>query len=311
MGWDISTASYASKSYDYSGLLSANAYDMQFLSSKVYLMDYNANVIYQYSITGDDVSTLSYDSKSFDPSSESTEAIGIQFKPDGSKLYVLDNSSCIIYQYSLTGGDISTASYDSKSFDLSSQGTFFRNFVFNSDGTKLYAARDSTTIYQYTLSTPYVIDTASYDSITLDVSGEMSGSREIFIGDSGTKFYVTSADDFGIYQYTLSTPDSFSGASYASKMFIGTQGFGLISISLKSDGTVLYIADFLKTIYQYSVGGGFTPTTGYTVTYAMTGGFGAPNGGFNTYLTPYTYTYILLESGDYVLMENDDHVQRE
>jgi hypothetical protein len=51
----------------------------------------------------------------------------------------------------ISGWDISTASYDNKSFSVSSQDTNHYSLFFKSDGTKMYIAGDGP-IYQYSLS---------------------------------------------------------------------------------------------------------------------------------------------------------------
>src|SRR6056297_1306662 len=67
----------------------------------------------------------------------------------------------------------SSASYDSVSFDVSSEDTDPRSLAFNDDGTKFYVlGRTNDTIFQYSLSVAYDMSTASYDSVSFDVSGE-------------------------------------------------------------------------------------------------------------------------------------------
>lgn len=74
----------------------------------------------------------------------------INFDSSGGKLYLLDDNSNV-YQYSMTTAyDLSTATYDSKSFNFSSTDTSTQSLVFNADGTKaLMSAKIGDAIYQY------------------------------------------------------------------------------------------------------------------------------------------------------------------
>ena len=65
--------------------------------------------------------------------------------------------------------DISTGSYDSVSFSLSSQDGNMEDVVFNADGTKFYGVGLNTyAIYQYSCSSAFDLSTASYDSVSFN-----------------------------------------------------------------------------------------------------------------------------------------------
>ena len=115
-----------------------------------------------------DVSTASY-STNFDTANETTEPKDLQFNSDGSKLFVICDSTNKIFQYTTSNYSIASASYDSVSKDLS--GTFATNinaFIFNGDGTSFYIMGNDQggttpdTIYQFDMSTAYDIANASY-----------------------------------------------------------------------------------------------------------------------------------------------------
>ena len=100
-----------------------------------------------------DASTASYDSVSFDVGSQEGAPYGVAFKPDGTKMYVVGSSSDSVYQYTLsTAWDLDTASYDSVSFDVSSQESSPRGVTFKPDGTKMYLIGfGSDSVHQYSL----------------------------------------------------------------------------------------------------------------------------------------------------------------
>lgn len=66
-----------------------------------------------------------------------------------------------------------------------------------------------------------------------------SASAGIFVGDSGTKLYISDDTNNAIYQFTLPTPNSLVGASYASLSYsdVDLAGRGLF---FRPDGTSVY-----------------------------------------------------------------------
>jgi len=98
------------------------------------------NSAYQYSLsTAWDVSTASYSSVSSSVASQDGFPQGVTFSPDGTKMYVTGGGNGRIYQYSLsTAWDLSTASYSSVFFSVTSQDTAPAGFTFSPDGIKIY-----------------------------------------------------------------------------------------------------------------------------------------------------------------------------
>jgi len=89
-----------------------------------------------------DISTASYATgQSFDYSTQSANAWGIEFKPDGKKLYIHSEQDDKIYQYSLsTAWDLTTVSYDNTFYDARTKiGNVSPHGIrFKPDGTKLF-----------------------------------------------------------------------------------------------------------------------------------------------------------------------------
>jgi len=214
-----------------------------------------------------DLSAASYDNVSFDVSTQdgNPKAIffksdgtgGLFFKPDGTKMYVPDVDSDLVFQYSLsTAWDLSTASYDSVSFDVGAQSIDTEGIFFKPDGTKMYISNREDSIYQYTLSSPWDLSTASYDNVALDVSAEDSATRGVFFKPDGTKMYLAGGGDTdSVYQYSLSTAWDLSTASYDNiSANVGLQEANIYGVFLKPDGTKMYVlGNFSDTVYQYSL----------------------------------------------------------
>lgn len=204
------------------------------------------------------VDNARYNGVSFDLTGQTGQMSDVTFSRDGTKMYIIDvQTTNVILQYNLsTPFDISTAAYASLSYaaTVTSNAT---GIYFKDDGTKMYLC-DITDdeVYQFTLSTPWKIDTASYDSVSFDTSSESISPQGIFIGDSGTKMYLLdSAAPDSVYQYTLATPWDLSTATYASKsVSITAQDADPSGIVLRDDGSKLFFVGTVNdSIYAYSL----------------------------------------------------------
>lgn len=207
--WDISTATYSSKSFSVSSqTTSPVALAISADGTKMYTG--NTGTVYQYTLsTPWDISTASYASKSYTNGTNHTNLRGIFFKPDGTKVYIGDigGTPKDVFQYSLsTAWDISTASYDSKTLVVTATVGEFGEFDFNSDGTKLFfQSLDNDAVYQYSLSTAYDISTGVYDSVSFSTGSQDATSRGFVFGNSGTKFYLVGGTNKTIYQYSTTS----------------------------------------------------------------------------------------------------------
>lgn len=205
-----------------------------------------------------DISGASYLSKSFDPSAQVGSIEGMALSPDGTKLYVGDFNSGIIYQYTLgTAKDITTAVYASKSLDVSAQiGAFsLAGFALSDDGTKLYTMSFTTGhIYQYTLSVAWDISTGTYSTKNFDLTSQVTNPYAVYYRADGAKFFVGDVSSNNLYQYSIGTPDDISTASYDSVSFNTSSQVGSADgLAFSSDGTAFYNGDFSTGIfYQYA-----------------------------------------------------------
>lgn len=218
--WDLSTISYASKSF-LTSTQNGNAGPVTFKSdgTSFYVSGSTNDTVYQYDMgTAWDISTASYASKSFSVSGQETVPSGLFFKSDGTKMYMLGSGTDAIYQYTLsTAWDVSTASYDSVTFSLSAQGTSPTSLYFKSDGTQFYTT-DTNGVFKYNLSTAWDISTASYAE-TYNTTSESTSPYQSWFKSDGTKMFVLGLTNDTIYQYStvaytqtldLSTGTTFS-----------------------------------------------------------------------------------------------------
>ena len=209
--WDVSTASYANKSLAV-GAQEASPRSVQFKNdgTSVYIVGSGSDTVYQYNLTTAwDVSTGSYASKSMSVNTQDGNPRGMFFKPDGTKVYVVGVVNDTVYQYALTTAwDISTGSYDSKSFSVSAQTTFPNGVFFNTNGYEMYVignAYPNADVFKYTLSTAWDISTASYSSVSFSTASEGFYPTDLFFKPDGTKMYVSEENNNRIYQYSTGT----------------------------------------------------------------------------------------------------------
>lgn len=205
--FDLSTISYDSVS------ISVNAQESTPTTvvfnndgTKMYITGEISDAVHEYSLsTAWDLSTASYSNVNFSTSAQIAKSICLRFSTDGTKMYVISEASTRpIYQYSLsTAFDVSTASYDSVTFNLSSQDTEAQSISFNTDGTKMYMIGTATDrVHQYSLSTGFDLSTASYDSVTFVTSGQQGVAVSLVFSSDGTKMYVTGLTPYATFQYS-------------------------------------------------------------------------------------------------------------
>ena len=213
-----------------------------------------------------DLSSASQGSVSFSVGSQAVAPFGLVFNSDGSKMYVADLGENSVYQYSLsTSFNLSTTSYDNSSFSFSSQfGSNLTGISISPDGTKMYAATyNGNSVYQYTLSTPYDVSTASYDSVSFSASSQSTSIRDVFITSDGAKMYITGGLNYSIFEYTLSTPYDLSSASYEGGFSVFSQETAPTGMALNPEGTQMFvIGSTSDSVHQYTL------STAYDVTSA-------------------------------------------
>jgi sugar lactone lactonase YvrE len=253
--WNINTGSYTSKTFSIDSQESqAQAIFFKPDGTKFYAVGISSDRIYQYSLsTAWDISTASYDTVNVLVSGQETSPRGLFFKPDGTACYVLGNSSDRIYQYSLsTAWDISTASYASKSFLVSSQEGNPQEIFFKTDGTACYIVGSNDRVYQYSLSTAWDISTASYASKSFSVATQETNPVAMFMKPDGTKFYVIGTNQDRIYQYSMSTAWDVSTASYTSVNYEpgNDSPRGLF---IRPDALAFFTVSIAGDVYQYSL----------------------------------------------------------
>jgi hypothetical protein len=154
--------------------------------------------------------------------------------------------------------DLSSVTYDSVYFDVNSYDGAMQGASFSTDGTKLFMSGASgDNVYQFSLSTAYDISTLSYDSVTLDVSAKEATSRDVFISSDGAELYVVGSSSDSVHQYSLSTANDLSTATFSNSFSVSSQTSNPYAIYITSDGTKMYIGEFSSKVHQYTLSTAF------------------------------------------------------
>lgn len=133
------------------------------------------------------------------------------------------------------------------------------------DGTEYYLMiNDDNTFFacqQYTMSVPWDVETATLTNTFDFYADNTYFSHGIYIGDSGSKAFVTSQNSGEIRQYTLSSPWDISTASYdtVNETLVDANG-----ITFSPDGLNMYIASGTNptnTLNDYSLSGAWDLST--------------------------------------------------
>ena len=255
---DLGSGSYDSKEYS----VARNDISMKADGTK-WIGKTLAGVFYSYSMsTAFDITTSSQTSTIDLGSDTGSSAQGLHVKPDGTKFYVIDLTNTRVLQFAMSSAwDVSTASYESKLFNLSSQESSPRDITFSEDGTKMYAVGiGSDAVFQYTLSSAWDVSTASYASKSLDVSSEDAAPIGLDISRNGKNLVVGGAAGNDVNQYNLTTAFDVSTGSYSSTISTMNNGYFPALAGETSETTKLYVTSN-NVIRQYSVGGSLPNVT--------------------------------------------------
>lgn len=204
--WDLSSSSYANSS-----LSATSAFGLYFKTdgTRLYYINNSIDKIIQVDLsTAWDLSTAGTEVQGAPAVGNIVR--GVRFSSDGTKMYSSDRSNTQIEQFNLsTAWDISSSSASStpsQTFNVGSQGTQPAIYAFNPDGTKMWVTDSSNdSIYEYSLSTAWSVSSASYSSISFDLSSEMTTPIGGQFKPDGNKMYIAGSTNNKVYQYSVST----------------------------------------------------------------------------------------------------------
>jgi DNA-binding beta-propeller fold protein YncE len=224
------------------------------------------------------VSTASY-VQNTSVASQDTSPVGLFFKPDGTKMYVLGSAGDKVYEYDLSlAWVITTASY-LQSFSVVSQDPNPSGLSFKPDGTKMYVTGGfGQDINEYNLSTAWDVTTASYLQ-NYSVVLQDTQPKNTFFKPDGTKMYVVGFSGRDVNEYNLSTAWDVTTASYSQNFVVQVQETSPLGIFFRPDGGRMYVVGTSSDrVNEYDLSLAWdisTATTGKTAPSALTGGVGS------------------------------------
>ena len=261
--YDISTMSYASKSFNVSGQeTTPRALRFNNDGTAMYILGTGSDSVFQYTLsTAFDVSTASYASKSLSISSQESIPLGMNFNNDGTKLYVVGNNQDTVFQYSLsTAYDVSTGTYDSVSFSVTSQTAAVSDVVFNADGTQMFVSGVDA-VYQYYLTTAFDVSTATYIA-TLDLStvSTIASIRGLVFNNDGSKLFLGVATDDTVKECDI---QNMKIAKWNGVQFdINSQTTAAQGLAFSSDGVKMYVVGSSnQNVFEYDLSTAFDLST--------------------------------------------------
>lgn len=153
-----------------------------------------------------DLSTMSVNATSFlSVNSVTNSPYGVEFKPDGSVMYISNTGTGVFHFDLSTNWDLSTAVHDSnKSVTLALTAADgqsedqIRNLTFSSDGTKVYIVGDRREcLWQLNLSTAWDVSSYSQDQVLTLSSGYVEQQFDMMAGQNfNTSSGLHSTDDY-------------------------------------------------------------------------------------------------------------------
>ena len=195
-------------------------------------------------------------------------AMQVVFNNDGTKMFIADHHKTIIEFTLTTPYDIDTASttYNAgQGYDTNANQKRPTSVAFNNDGTKMFVTgngkNDDTPgeINEYTLDTPFVIETGVTHINTEDLSSTIGYIDGIVFNYDGTKMYLSSGGESGgdntIRQYKLTTAFSIATLSLEGTVELSNYS-GLGSgreTAFNSDGSKMFVIDVDAEVYEFDL----------------------------------------------------------
>ena len=260
--WDLSTAVFDDRRKP---LFTSNIPDSMFFSSdglQLFVLDTGTSADEESIIkltlsTAWDLSTVSprNPNSAYFPEVSENNATGMAISTDGTKLYIIDVTPDIIYQYTMsTAFEITTATYDSISLDVTFIDNSPRAIVFKPDGTKMFIlGTGGDRVDEFALSTPWDISTASLTVTSDSVGAQEGNAMGMHFAKDGKTFYITGTSSDRVDAFGLETAWDVTNIKpklgYVLLTTTNTQ-----AVEISPDGTNMYVCGTnTDAVYQYEL----------------------------------------------------------
>lgn len=182
-----------------------------------------------------------------------TDLFEITTSDNGTSYHIRQRENEIQSDSELPSWDISKTTYSETQFVVTSQDTNPTGIRFSPDGTKMFViGSENNKVYQYNLSIPWNILSATYSNISLDVSTQDTNPVGLEFSTDGTLLYVVGAETNTIYRYGLLTSWSLTGAVHDTNKVEISIDNQIKTVRFSSDGGIMFVLGVQDNkIYQY------------------------------------------------------------
>lgn len=180
---------------------------------------------------------------------------GIEFSPDGARMYVTGGKSGAFFvaQYNLgVAWDLTTGIYVNQTTLPSPGGVRLRN-----NGTRLYSLNSSSpdSIEEYVLSTPWNVTTKSL--LATHNIQTPTGDNQILgfsFNQDATKMFATGVANASLYEFNMDSAYDLSTLSYSNNVYVGDRIPNPSDVFISTDITALFIAGGTgNKVFQYNI----------------------------------------------------------
>ena len=205
----------------------------------------------QYTLTtAFDVTTATF-TRAFSINAQEDDPTGVDFKPDGTEMYVIGKSGDDVNQYTLsTAWNVSTATY-TRAFSVSAQEINLTGIDFKTDGTEMYLiGSQGLDVNQYTLTTAWDISSASFTRL-FSVSAKDTNPTDVKFRSDGLGMFILGYSR-AVHHYTLSSAWNISSATFTTSFSVSSLVTSPEGLAFNADGTRMYVGGTsTDSIFQY------------------------------------------------------------
>jgi hypothetical protein len=131
-----------------------------------------------------DVTTMADISSNFNFVTQSAYTVGTILNAAGTKMIMTASDGGQLYVYSITGGNVSTATYDGTTPLTGGSGSV-NDMCFSADGTKFYTNTNANKVDQFNLSVPYNLSTKTFIA-SYTYTTQSTNSHGMSVSSDGT-----------------------------------------------------------------------------------------------------------------------------
>ena len=138
--------------------------------------------------------------------------------------------------------DVSTATYTGVTLDVSVRDMSPKDVAFSNNGTKMFLVGSlNEAIYEYTLSTPFKLSTATYNGDTEIFLLPNTFPTGMAFSNDGAKMFVAGDEADNIHEYDLDTPFDVSTASHVDSLHVYAQEVKPQGVAFSNDGAKMFV----------------------------------------------------------------------